>query len=158
MLLLFLPPTPISLLIPVMMDRSEKGTTVLGRETQESDTSRSVKCYRILWSAGTKGEVGAMGQYGGGYNTSSSAASILIFAERCITLCHISTPLSPLLAITQPYSSLFQIVGESSLVYDLPVSALCCSSCRQEEYLQEDSEDDYISTLETTLAALQNKV
>ncbi|PIO32398.1 hypothetical protein AB205_0062050, partial [Aquarana catesbeiana] len=28
----------------------------------------------------------------------------------------------------------------------------------QEEYLQEDSEDDYISTLETTLAALQNKV
>ncbi|XP_073463531.1 peroxidasin homolog [Aquarana catesbeiana] len=29
---------------------------------------------------------------------------------------------------------------------------------RQEEYLQEDSEDDYISTLETTLAALQNKV
>ncbi|KAM5135419.1 LOW QUALITY PROTEIN: peroxidasin homolog [Mantella aurantiaca] len=29
---------------------------------------------------------------------------------------------------------------------------------RQEEYLQEDSEEDYISTLETTVAALENKV
>lgn len=86
-------------------------------KTKESDISRSVECYRILWSAGTKGEIGDMGQHGGGYNTSSSTASILLFPERCITLCHISPHLSPLLAITQPYSSLFQIVGESSLVF-----------------------------------------